>query len=337
MRSKLKILPFLLLLLMGQCKQRYDSPYHPPVTGYLVVEGFIAGNAPTQFTLSRVIKLPGDSTIPLEIGAKLQVEGADNSVYPLAETASGVYTANSLPLNPTVRYRLRIKTANGETYLSDPTPYKPAPAIDSVNWVQDPSGVTFYVNTHDPTNATRYYQWDFAETWEYHSAEYSGLKYIPKGGSMGFDTIVERPDSELIDVCYQGDHSSPLLIASTTKLAQDVVYRQQLQFIPAASQKLSVEYSMIVRQHALTDSAYTFLSLMKANTEQLGTIFDAQPSELKGNIHSLTQPDEPVVGYVSAGAVQQQRIFISVTQLNQWGYSFNCERPDTLVTSYSQF
>jgi hypothetical protein len=332
--AKLKISTILLLLLltMGQCKQTYVSPYTPPVQGYLVVEGFIAGNAPTQFTLSRVIKLSGDSTIPLEIGAKLQVEGTDNSVYPLAETAGGIYTANSLPLNPTLKYRLRIKTTNGETYLSDPTPYRVTPAIDSVNWVQDPSGVTIYANTHDPANATRYYQWDFTETWEYHAAEYSGVAFRPNGSSTGQDTVSERAPSELIFVCYRGDNSTPLLLASTTKLAQDVVYRQKLQVIPTGSQQLGVEYSILVRQYALTDSAYNFLSLMKSNTESLGSIFDAQPSELVGNIHSLTHPGEPVVGYVSAGTIQQKRIFISVLQLNSWNYSFVCAGPDTLVT-----
>jgi hypothetical protein len=80
-------------------------------------------------------------------------------------------------------------------------------------------------------------------------------------------------------------------------------------------QQLSVLYSIFVRQYALTEDGYNFLSLMQSNTESLGTIFDPQPSQLKGNIQCLTNPNEPVVGYVSAGTVQQQRIFISRNQL----------------------
>ncbi len=334
MQSQLKISTsiFLLLLLFGQCKQQYVSPYTSPTTGYLVVEGFIAGNAPTQFTLSRVIALPGDSTIPMETKARVQVEGTDNSVYPLAETASGVYTANTLPLNPGIRYRLRISTTNGETYLSDTVSYKTAPAIDSINWIQSAGGVTIYANTHDPANATRYYQWDFAETWQYTSAEFSDYKFVAYSGSRGQDSCLIRADSEQIYTCWSSRGSTPILLGSSAKLAQDVIYRQQLQFIPTGSQPLSYLYSMNVRQYALTEDAYNFLSLMKSNTEQLGTIFDAQPSELKGNIHSLTNPGEPVIGYVSAGTIQQQRIFISVFQLKNWGYSFTCEGPDTLVS-----
>jgi hypothetical protein len=301
------------------------------VKGYLVVEGFIAGNAPTQFTLSRVIRLPGDSTIPAVTHAKVQVEGTDQSIYPLAETSAGVYTADTLPLDPHVRYRLRIATTDGNMYLSDTVAYRTSPLIDSINWVQDNKGVTIYANTHDPANATRFYQWQYAETWEYTSAEYSTFKYAAHSRSNGKDSVIRREDSEYVYICYQGDQSTSLLLATSTKLAQDVIYRQKLLVIPPASVQLSVHYSVIVTQYALTADAYNFLSLMKANTESLGSIFDAQPSELRGNIHNLAHPDETVVGYVSAGTVQRQRIFINSSQLNNWGYFLECGMPDTLV------
>jgi len=327
-----KIVVFLFLsLLLWRCKQQYDSPYQPPVKGYLVVEGFIAGNAPTQFTLSRVVRLPGDSTIPAVTHAKVQVEGTDQSVYPLAETTAGVYTADTLPLNPGIRYRLRIATTDGNTYLSDTVSYRISPPIDSVNWIQDGNGVTIYVNAHDPANATRYYQWQYAETWEYTSAEYSSFQYKANSRSNGKDSVVSRADSEYVYTCYKGDQSTSLLLGSSTKLVQDVIYRQKLLFIPRTSVQLSDHYSVIVSQYALTQDAYHFLSLMKANTESLGSIFDAQPSELRGNIHNVAHPDETVVGYVSAGTIQRQRIFINSSDLNNWGYFFQCDMPDTLV------
>lgn len=337
MKRNIKIFTsaLLLLLLLGQCKDKYESPYHPTVQGYLVVEGFIAGNAATTFTLSRVVPLPGDTGVPAETRAKVQVEGSDNSVFPLPETTAGVYSAPSLTLNPAIRYRLRITTFLGASYLSDYAPYKVTPAIDSVSWQQTSDGVTIYTNTHDPANATRYYQWDFTETWEYNSAEYSATKYRPHGFALrspSADTVTARADSEYVYTCWRTRNSTPLFLGSSAKLAKDEIYLQKLQYFPTASQELSVEYSILVRQYALTDSAYNFLSLMKANTESLGSIFDAQPSELKGNIHSLTNPAEQVVGFVSAGTIQQQRIFINQFQLSNWGYRFECEQKDTLVT-----
>src|ERR1700712_1980793 len=119
-----KILAVFLFLLaavpLQQCKQVYVSPHVSPQTGYLVVEGYISGNTPTSFTLSRTIKLSADTTNPQEVGASIQVEGDDNSVYQLTEAGGGVYgTIGSLSLNAAVKYRLHIHTQTGGEYLSD--------------------------------------------------------------------------------------------------------------------------------------------------------------------------------------------------------------------------
>jgi hypothetical protein len=163
------------LALAWGCKDPYVSPYKAPATGYLVVEGYISGNSTSQFTLSRSIPLPGDSTLPTENGASVQIEGSDNSIFPMTGLGNGIYsTVDTLQLNTQLEYRLRIKTGNGEQYLSDFAPYKPTPPIDSINWVENgDNSIRIYVNAHDPTNNTRFYQWNFDETYEYRSAEAS--------------------------------------------------------------------------------------------------------------------------------------------------------------------
>ena len=316
------------VMFLPQCKQPYISPYTSPKTGYLVVEGYISGNTLTSFRLSRTIKLSSDTTNPQEPGATVQVEGTDNSVYPLIDEGGGVYnTADTLPLTTTAKYRLRIQTQSGGEYLSDYAPYKVTPAIDSINWIQNPDGVTVYANTHDDAGNTRYYQWSYDEVWEYHSGEQSGYEYQPLDTTVTFRSLADQ-----IYRCWQSGSSTALLIGSTAKLSKDLVYEQPLRQIAANSVTLGVLYSILVRQYALTDSGYNYLSLMQKNTESLGTIFDAQPSELKGNIHSLTNSNEPVIGFVSAGTVQQQRIFIDHSQLQNWVYSFRCPSPDTSLS-----
>jgi hypothetical protein len=306
------------------CKDKYISPYTSPPTGYLVVEGYISGNARTTFTLSRSIPLPGDSTPPAETHAQVQVEGSDNSIWPLAEQPGGVYT-DSVTLNTQAQYRLRIHTTNGEDYLSDYVPFKTTPPIDSVSWTNGPNGVVIYVNSHDPANATRYYQWNWDQTYEYHSAEYSYYEY-----SRAANNVYVRPDSDQIYQCWQNSSSTQILVSTSAKLAQDVISLYPIKRIPPDDIQLSVVYSILVRQYALTVDGYNFLTLMQKNTESLGTIFDAQPSQITGNIHSLTHPAELVIGWVSAGTVTQQRIFITRAQVPS-NYEFQCGVKDTLL------
>src|SRR3984957_21196849 len=131
-KKRIKILLcFFSVVVLWRCKDPYISPYKSPVTGYLVVEGYISGNTATQFTLSHSISLPGDSTIPTEDGATVQVEGNDNMVYPLAGQGNGGDSSvDTLLLNPQVQYRLRIGRSNGEQYLSSFVQYKVTPAFD---------------------------------------------------------------------------------------------------------------------------------------------------------------------------------------------------------------
>jgi hypothetical protein len=321
------ILLFLVFAIPLGCKDKYVSPYVPPRTGYLVVEGFIAGDGPTTFTLTRSIPLPGDSALPLELKAKVTVEGSDNSVYPLQDAGNGIYSADALPLNTALKYRLHVKTANGQEYLSDLVAFIPSPPIDSINWSANADGLDIYANTHDPANATHYYQWTYEDAWEYHSAEKSLFKY--KGDTTPV-SVVPRDSSEQIYRCWGSSASANILLESTIKLASDVVYRHPLKHIPPNDVKTGVLYSILVRQNALSQEAFNFLTLMQKNTESLGSIFDVQPSALRGNLHCISNPALPVIGFVSAGTIRQQRIFIRSIDIPSF-YNNVCPSPDTVV------
>lgn len=320
-------IPLVFCCWLCQCVQTYVSPYKSPSTGYLVVEGYISANTPTQYTLTRTIGLPGDSGIPAVTGASVQVEGSDNSVHPLPEQGNGVYGDTTIPFNPAVQYRLRIGTANGESYLSDFVPVKISPQIDSVNWVySENNGVNIYVNTHDPNNATRYYRWSYSQTWQYIMPERSYYVY-----NLDSNAVIPRLPNQEVNRCWRNVASTDLLIDNTAKLSQDIVYAFPLVNIPNNTEQLSSLYSIQVTQYAMTEDAYNFLSQLVLNTESLGSIFDTQPTELTGNIHCLNNPAEQVIGYVSAGTVQQQRIFIAENQLPYWEYLIICRSPDIML------
>jgi len=328
MKLEQRILFFFLVILFA-CREKFTLPVKSPPTGYLVVEGFInTGVGPTDIILSRS-NIISDQTIHYETGAEVQVEGNDNSIYGLTESGPGVYHSDQLHLGNAEQYRLRIKTISGGEYLSDFTEVRSTPPIDSITWQrkQDGDGVQIYANTHDPAENSRYYYWNFLETWEFH------MPYVPK---LKYDTIFFPPPqpsiAEVSEIppdssyykCWSNESSTAILISSSTKLSKDIISEFPIEFIPPASIKLSVKYSILVSQYTITEDEYNFLQIMKKNTEQTGSVFDPQPSELKGNIHSTTDPNEIVVGFINASSLQQQRIFISNDQVPGWNYNSEC-------------
>ena len=324
-----KLLFFLLTIIAAGCKEKYQLPFTSPDTGYLVIEGVInKGPGPTYIALSRTNKL-NSTAKRFERGATVQVEGNDNSVYGLVESGIGGYTA-TLNLNDASQYRLRIKTVSGKEYLSDYVAVKVSPAVDSISWKREPDGVQLYINTHDPQNKTQYYQWDYSETWEFHSAFRSELKFVTVVGPFRTtaeiaykDPVTQSYDSTIYK-CWRSAASNLLTIGTSAKLSQDLIFKPFL-FIPAGDRRLSVLYSINLRQYALTKAHYEFLEKMKKNTEENGSIFDPQPSQLKGNIRCVTDANEPVIGFISVSSVEEKRLFIRENELPLWNYRTGCE------------
>ena len=344
-RGKTILSALLLLSLVAiSCRKLYSPPSIAATNSYLVVEGAInSGDDSTIIKLSRTVKLSNKTAINPELNAILTIESDQNTSYPLKELGNGVYAYVGLNLNNSYKYRLEIKTSNGKQYLSDYVDVINSPPIDSVNYdtqgTNSGPGLNIYVNTHDANNKARYFRWDYQETWMFDSAFLSAYK------SNG-DTVLARDlINDNINVCWRSDTSSTIVLGSSAKLLQNVIARNPITAITSTSEKIGLEYSILVRQYALTADAYNFYSNLKKNTEQLGSIFDAQPSEISGNIHCVSNPSEPVIGYVSVGSSTSQRIFISKRTLpNTWktaSYYSNCalaadpENPPSPCCSYA--
>jgi hypothetical protein len=305
----------LLIIFWSGCKQQYFPPVAKSNLGYLVVDGIILnGQDSTVFKLSRTKNLT-DSTYTQtpETGAQVSVVGQNSEIYPLVEQGNGRYAIDQLNLNLNETYQLKIITSNGDEYLSDTLSTKTNPPIDSVSWVYSNDGVQIYVSTHDPLNNTKYYKWDYAETWQYRSAYDSYLIY--QNGA-----VISRDTNQHVYSCWRTSVSTALLLATSANLTQDVIFEQPVTFIPLGNEKIGVEYSILVKQYALSKEAFNYWQTLQKNTEQTGSLFDPQPSQLTGNIHNTHNSNEPVLGYVSISAEQEKRIFINRLDLGYWPY-----------------
>jgi hypothetical protein len=344
-----RIVYLLLTVLAIHCKEKYTPTLKLAAGSFLVVEGFINnGTGPTTITLSRTTKLSDTATIIPENGALVRVEAENGTNFPLSAIGSGKYTIAQLSLNSGTRYRVYIKTKDGKEYASDYSDARKTPDMDSVGWKPKDGGIQVYVNTHDPLNKTKYYQWKYNQTWEFHSKYINTLSITwdsfsapgtPKpritGVSFKDPTRPGIADSSML-ICWKSDSLTSITIGSSERLAQDVVHEQNLAYIPPNSQQLSVRYSIIVYQYALSEKAYRFYQQLKKNTEQMGTTFDSQPSDNTGNLHCLTNPTEIAIGFIEVSEEKRKRIFINAAQVPQWNYQPNCG-PEVKVRNDSDY
>ncbi len=294
------------LLLLAGCVEPYLPAVVDAPASYLVVDGFINGNGRTRIKLSRTINVAATASPPAETKATLAIVDEAGARYLLRETSAGFYQSDSLTLNPARQYQLRIATtgANAGSYASDLVPLKVTPPIDNLNWTVNGTQVRVQLNTHDASGQSRYYRWNFVETWEFHSAYNSTLQYDPVR-----KIIVSR--AVPIYTCWRTEQPSLIKQVSTAQLSQDALINEPVLLLSGRTERLQIRYSVLVKQYTETPQEFAYYELLRKNTEAVGGVNDPLPSQLSGNVHRTDNASEPVLGYVSAHTVQTKRLFIS--------------------------
>lgn len=324
MRNKLIkwFIGLVLVLSFYRCRKPFEPAILDAGNKYLVVTGFINANPASQskLILSRTLKLYDTITFIPEDGALVNIESSTGFSYSLFGVGNGRYNTGNITLVAENRYRLNITTQDGKQYQSEFISPKRTPPIDSITWEQK-QDVKIFVNTRDPANKSRYYWWEFTET-----SEYRTPRQTPYGVSNG--RIYVRKPEEQVSECWTTKESTDLLIGTSELLSEDIISKQPLLNIPFRDKRLHYKYSILVRQYAITAQAFKYWQVIQKNSQQLGTLFDQQPAQLKGNIFSLSNPEEPVIGFFSVAEQQEKRIFIVHLQLNDWVFDpfdgYNC-------------
>lgn len=322
----------LILLLFPDCKQNFEPPAIQQRLGALVVDGFIHVGADTSvILLSRTKRLDEEKNNLPEKGASLSIEDEEgNTLYDFQElNDSGKYIVPGVNLDFNSKCRLKIRTTNGREYISDNIPVIKTPAIDSISWRKEARGFFIYANTHDPADNTHYYRWDYSETWQYRANFFSTLIYE--------NGLRDRFPQEYIYECWRTNASTELLLASSVKLSQDIIHEKSVRVIPLNGIELSIKYFIFLKQYALTREHYEYLENLKRITEQTGSIFDAQPSEIKGNIHAVDNKNEVVIGYVSASSVAEKKLYIKNEEVKPWTFIQPCKEvkvPSASIDNY---
>lgn len=309
----IRFCPALFVFALG-CIEPYDPPVVEKVLNTIVVEGFInATRRSASVKLSHLVTVYDTNEPRPESKAKIFIQSSTGDIHNLIEQDSGIYSVYDLVINKDAVYTLHVKTMSGAEYASDTIRVMDTPPIDSLNFgiSGDGQSLTVTVTTHDPLNKARYYKWDYVETYRYNAPFYSGFHYINR-------TLIYRKQEEQIYACWRTEPSPTISIGTSSGLSQGIINRHVLTYLPRESPKISVRYSILVRQMAISKPEYEYLGQLKNTTENLGSIFGIMPTSVTGNIHQVDDVQAPVLGYFSGAEVTEKRFFIERLEMPEY-------------------
>lgn len=320
------------------------DPYIPKLNGYeslMVVEGQVTDeNTSYEIKITNTYQEQGASSGVIN-DAIVSISDDNGNNYQLNNTGNGVYKTDKTKFTGIIgkTYTLRIKTHNGSEYESEPCLMNYVPDIDSLyfeksqeltnNVTQTQEGIRIYLDSKE-AETNQYLRWDFVETWKFKVPSPKKFNYIN-------DSVVV-PVNKVNEYCWKNVKSNEVLVHSVYSGQTGRIEKQSISFIPSnESDRLLMQYSILVRQYSITKTEYDFWNNMKQVNEAGGDIFAKQPFTVISNIHNINNPKERVLGYFQVSAVKQKRKtipFSEIVGLNLPYYHYPCERIEMAPKDY---
>ena len=109
--------------------------------------------------------------------------------------------------------------------------------------------------------------------------------------------------------CWGKDSSKVISLGSSDRLTQNVIANKSIASYHPSDPRFSMLYHAEVEQYALHREAYDYYFNLQKNIEESGSLFAPIPSEMKGNIRCVTDPEVPVIGFVEVATVTRLKRF----------------------------
>lgn len=286
----------------------------------LVVEATITNELKKQeIKITRTYRLE-DEENTVESGANVTITDNDNNRYTF-ELKDSIYVSQSeFQAIPGRKYRLEITTHDGKTYYSASETLSTVNEIQGVNasvqTVDGQRGVLISVDSFDPNNSSKYYRYEYEETYKIVAPLWDQDKAItlpPLSGNTHKEIgIVPRVGESKI--CYSTQKSKDILMASTNSLNEDRI-SFPIRFISDQNYIISHRYSILTKQYIQNLESYTFYKTLKEISGSDNILSQNQPGFFYGNIRSADNPSEKVIGFFDVSSVSSKRIFFNYTDL----------------------
>lgn len=302
----------------------------------LVVEGIITDELKRQeIQLRRTFPLEVDGPSP-ESDALVSVTDDFGNEYLFEEAAPGYYLSlDEFQAISGRSYVLHIETAGG-TYVSQPQQIPTHSEISDLyaerTLHKGDDGVALLVDLEASSGASGYFKYTYEETYKIISPFTFPLDLVYRDGKF-----IEVPKTKEERVCYATKKSQEIILANTNAQEGNRLNHYLVRFIDSDNAALAYRYSLLLKQYSISEETYSFYETLKDFSDSESIFSQNQPGFINGNIRSVQNPDEKVIGVFSAAAVDSERIFFNFEDFfdldegRPLGVECEISRPSVLV------
>jgi len=318
-------------LILTSCIKSYEPVIESKDAVKYVVSGqVVKGDTVQHIKVSLTSPINNPSYIGVS-GCQILVSDDKGNSYETADLNNGNYSfiipENHLTYGTS--FMVNILTPEGVNIASDFDQLNECPPVDSVFYTvkeiptTDPKifikGIQFYLDLNAENVSSHYYRWEAEETFEYH------MTWPIEWYYDGTVHHVFPPDYSR-SVCWQTLLVNKIFTLSTASLDQNKYKALPLHFVNNySSARLVYGYSLLVRQYALSEAAYSYWEKLRINSSDQGGLYEKQPLAIKGNIHNVSNPDQLVLGFFGASSISSKRIFVRNVENLPNEYSPGCK------------
>jgi len=310
------IIILLVTILSYGCVERFIPDIKDGQQKFLVIEGLITNQpGPYYVNITLSSSLDEESTNLSDVNVSIESETGENEN--LNEVSPGRYATSSIQGVVGNSYRLNLVYL-GTQFQSTWETILPFAEIDSVSFEEQIKGTTdkeievaglqFYANSHSQPDGPIYYRFEWEETWKI------GVRWTPNYLFLGNDQLTNNPD--IRSTCWKYNNPANINIASTSGLSDNRLTKHPLQFITSEEERYSRRYSLNVKQYSLDEKEFIFWKNLQESNEEIGSLFDRQPATVIGNISSINDSGDIILGYFSANGVTESRKYVSTTEVS---------------------
>ena len=293
------------------CIYPYDAEMAKEAPERLVVSGDILIGEESVIDLSYVMPLSSDISLERKAPpeAVVLVKNEKGQYLYGKKVKQGRYVIDTRYASENSKYRLYIKLDDGREYQTPLEAVNGAPRITDLSYTVDNTHLRLYCSLTGRSSAWNY-SLEYDEDWEYHAYFIPDLLFV----NGGYE--VHKRFKDFYN-CWGSRSSVEPCFMSTEGLSENRIEKNNFLSIPRADYRLMDLYSINVTVRGLSTDARVYLEHLRDGSVGTGDLFTPTPSEMRGNITCITDPEEQVVGYVSVCKRASKRIFISSTNVYQ--------------------